>query len=128
MRFVLTSAISAVAVWLVTFLPLDVEVSGGDAGPWARVGVFLLIGAVMAAANAFIRPIVDALALPFKILTLGLFALVVSWFMLWVTAWLTTLVPWGELTIGAFWETLGAALLISIISSVLSAVVPGARR
>ncbi|WP_169747587.1 phage holin family protein [Demequina iriomotensis] len=128
MRFVLLSAITAVAVWLVTFLPLGVEVTGGDAGPWARIGVFLLVGAVMAAANLILKPVVDALALPIKILTLGLFSLVVSWFMLWVTAWLTTLVPWAELTIGAFWETLGAALLISICTAVLSAVVPGARR
>ncbi|SEJ59149.1 phage holin family protein [Demequina mangrovi] len=128
MRFVLLSAVTAVAVWLVTFLPLDVEVSGGDAGPWARIGVFLLVGAVMAAANLILKPIVDALALPIKILTLGLFSLVVFWFMLWVTAWLTTLVPWAELTIGGFWSTLGAALLISIITSILSAVIPGARR
>ncbi|WP_062464915.1 phage holin family protein [Demequina soli] len=128
MRFVLVSAITAVAVWVVTLLPLDVVVEGGDAGPWARIGVFLLIGAVIALANAFVKPIVDVLSLPIKILTLGLFALVTSWFMLWFSAWLTTLVPWAELTLGAFWETLLAALLISIVTAILTAIVPGARR
>ncbi|WP_169748161.1 phage holin family protein [Demequina rhizosphaerae] len=128
MRFVLVSAITAVAVWLVTLLPLDVQVEGGDGGTWARIGVFLLVGAVMAAANLLIKPIVDVLSLPIKILTLGLFALVTAWFMLWLTAWLTTLVPWAELTIGAFWETLLAALLISLITAILTAVVPGASK
>ncbi|WP_062381591.1 phage holin family protein [Demequina pelophila] len=128
MRFVIVSAITAVAVWLVTLLPLDVVVDGGETGTWARLGVYLLIGAVIALANMIVKPIVDVLTLPVKILTLGLFSLVVSWFMLWFAAWLTTLVPWAELSIGGFWPTLGAALLISIITAVLSAVVPGARK
>lgn len=128
MRFVLLSAITALAVWLVTFLPLGVVVDGGETGTWARIGVFLLVGAVMTAANLLVKPIVDVLTLPVKILTLGLFSLVVAWFMLWLTSWLSTLVPWAELTIGGFWETVGAALVISIITAILSAIVPGARR
>jgi len=128
MRFVLVSAITALAVWLVTLLPLDVVVEGGDGGDWARIGVYLLIGAVITAANFLIKPIVDVLSLPIKILTLGLFSLVTVWFMLWLSAWLTTLVPWAELKIGGFWETLGAAILIAIITAVLSAVIPGAQK
>ncbi|MDN4483517.1 phage holin family protein [Demequina lignilytica] len=128
MRFVLLSAITALAVWLVTFLPLGVVVDGGETGTWARIGVFLLVGAVMTAANLLVKPIVDVLTLPVKILTLGLFSLVVAWFMLWLTSWLSTLVPWAELTIGGFWETVLAALVISIITAILGAIVPGARR
>ena len=128
MRFVLLSAITAVAVWLVTFLPLDVQVDGGDTGTWARIGVFLLVGAVMTLANLLVKPVVDMLTLPVKILTLGLFSLVVAWFMLWLTSWLSTLVPWAELSIGGFWQTVLAALVISIITGILSAVIPGARR
>lgn len=128
MRFVIVSTITAVAVWIVTLLPLDVVVDGGETDTWTRIGVFLLIGAVITAANLLVKPVIDLLALPFKILTLGLFSLVVSWFMLWLSAWLTTLVPWAELTIGGFWITLLAALIISIITAILSAVVPGARR
>lgn len=128
MRFLLMSAITAVAVWIVTYLPFDVVVDGGETGTWARIGVYLLIGAVMAAANLVIRPVIDLLALPFKILTLGLFSLVVGWFMLWLTAWLTTLVPWADLSIGGFWDTLWAALVIGIVTWILSLIIPGARR
>ena len=128
MRFLIVSAITALAVWLVTFLNLGVEVDGGETGTWARIGVFYLVGAVMTAANMLLKPVVDLLTLPVKILTLGLFSLVVAWFMLWVAAWLSTLVPWAELRIGGFWETVFAALIISIITAILSAVVPGARK
>ncbi|WP_160295429.1 phage holin family protein [Demequina aurantiaca] len=126
MRFLLNSIIMAVAVWFVTILPFDVAVEGGDNSTWARLLVFLLVGAVMAAANAIIYPIVKVLAFPIMILTLGLFSLVIAWFMLWLTAWLTTLVPWADLTIGGFWDTLWAAVVIAITSGILGAIIPGA--
>jgi putative membrane protein len=128
MRFILNSIIMAVAVWFVTILPFDVEVHGGEDSSWGRLLVFLLVGALMAAAFAIIYPIVKVLAFPLLILTLGLFSLVIAWFMLWFTAWLTTLVPWAELSIGGFWDTLWAALVIAVTTGILGAVIPGAGR
>ena len=128
MRFILNSIIMAVAVWFVTILPFDVEVHGGEDSSWGRLLVFLLVGAVMAAAVAIIYPIVKVLAFPLLILTLGLFSLVIAWFMLWFSAWLTTLVPWAELSIGGFWDTLWAALVIAVTTGILGAVIPGAGR
>ncbi len=132
MRFVLLSAITAVAVWFVTVLPFDVAVEGGEDEWWKRALVFLAIGAVMAALNLFVKPVVDALALPVKILTLGLFSLVIGWFILWLTSWITESVPvvknFATLTIGGFWDTLWAALVIAISVAILSLIVPGARK
>lgn len=132
MRFVLTSAITAVAVWFTTVLPFDVVVKGGEDEWWKRALVFLAIGAVMAALNAFVKPVVDALTLPVKILTLGLFSLVIGWFILWLTSWITINVPivksFATLEIGDFWNTLWAALVIAISVALMSLVVPGARR
>jgi len=82
----------------------------------------------MAALNAFVKPIVNALTFPIRILTLGLFSLVVGWFILWLAAWITDKLPWATLTIGGFWNTLWAALVIAITVGILSAIVPGARR
>jgi len=128
MRFILNSIVLGVAVWLVTFLPFDVSVEGGDDSAWSRALVFLLIGALLAAANAIVRPIVRALSFPIMILTLGLFSLVIAWFMLWLTAWISTQLPWAELTLGDFWHTLLAAIVISVINAILGAVIPGAGR
>ena len=128
MRFILRSIITAFAVWVTTLLPLEVVVDGGDGQWWARLGVFLLIGILITLMNAIIKPIVNMLALPLMILTRGLFALVVGWFMLWLTAWLSEFVPWATLEVGGFWNTLWAALVIAITTAILALIIPGARK
>lgn len=128
MRFVLLSFISGFALWIVTLLPFDVELSGGEGEWWQRALVFLAAGAIMAALHRWVKPVIDLLALPLRILTLGLFSLIIAFFMLWLTSWLTTFVSFMELTIGGFWDTLFAALVIAIIVGIMSAIIPGAQR
>lgn len=123
MRFVLKAAIAALAVWIVTLLPLDVAVTGGEEGDWwSRPLVFLAIGAVFVALNAIVKPLVKLVALPVLILTLGLFAAVIAWFMLWLTSWITSLFEGIALEIGGFWKTLLAAIVIAIITAVLDPI------
>lgn len=130
MKFIVRVVITALTVWLVTLMPLDVVVEGGDGQWWQRAGVFLLVGVVIVLLNMVVRPIVNAFTLPLRILTLGLFGLIVAWFMLWLTAWITTtsLVPWATLEIGGFWRTLFAAIVIAIATAILTALIPGARQ
>jgi putative membrane protein len=71
------------------------------------------------AVNMIVKPIVNVVTLPVRILTLGLFALVINWAMLELTAWLTSHLPIGTLELGGFWKTLLAAFLIAIISVIL---------
>ena len=121
MKFVLKSAIAAVAVWIVTKLPLDVSVTGGESGDWwSRPLVFLAIGALYVLLNAIIKPLVTFVALPVLILTLGLFSAVIAWFMLWLASWITSNLDWVHLEVGGFWKTLLAAIVIAIITGVLS--------
>ncbi|HET6498203.1 MAG TPA: phage holin family protein, partial [Coriobacteriia bacterium] len=70
---------------------------------------------VLAAVNAFIRPVVSLLALPVTVLTLGLFALVVNALMIYIVSWV---VP-GVETVG-FFRTVLAALIISIVTALFS--------
>lgn len=129
MRFVLKAAIAALAVWIVTKLPLDVAVTGGDNGDWwSRPLVFLGIGALLVLLNAIIKPLVTFVALPVLILTLGLFSAVIAWFMLWLTAWITSNIGGIDFTIGGFWKTLLAAIIIAIITSVLDPIAKDRRR
>lgn len=65
--------------------------------------------------NAIIRPVVLVLTLPINIITLGLFTLVVNGLMLWLTA---SIIKGFDIT--GFWAAVLSALLISIISAVLS--------
>ncbi len=120
MKFVLKAAIAALAVWIVTKLPLDVAVTGGNNGDWwSRPLIFLGLGALLVALNAVIKPIITFIALPVLILTLGLFSAVIAWFMLWLVAWITSNIDGIHLEVGGFWKTLLAAIIIAIITGIL---------
>src|SRR5690554_2934748 len=105
MRFLIRTIITAVAIWVATLLPLQVEVTGGDGQWWQNLGVYLLVAAVITALTMVVKPIIVVLTLPIQILTLGLFSIVIAWFMLWLSAWLTGFLPWATLEIGGFWIT-----------------------
>lgn len=121
MKFILKVVIAGVAVWVASLLPLGLEVTGGDEW-WTRALVFAFVGFVVVAINAIIKPIITILSIPLLILTLGLFYLVIVWLTLWLTAWFTTLFSFVELTIGGFWQTLLAALVISITMAILESI------
>ena len=83
-----------------------------------------LIGAVvLALANALLKPILFVLTLPFTIVTLGLFLLVLNAFMLWLTG---RLVP-GLHIHGAF-TTLAASVILSVIGMIWSALTKDHKR
>jgi putative membrane protein len=121
MFFLFRAVVTAVAVWFVTLMPLDVVVTGGNDTWWSRALVFLGIGAILVAVNWIVKPIVNLVMLPIRILTLGLFALVINWAMLTLTAWITSHTSFGALEVGGFWKTLLAAFLIAIITVLLGA-------
>src|SRR5689334_21306573 len=76
------------------------------------VGAALILGII----NAVIRPVILLLSLPFIILTLGVGILVVNALLLMVVS---GLVPCFH--VGSFWHAFFGALLISIVSWILSA-------
>ncbi len=76
---------------------------------------------VLGLVNAFIRPIVLLLTLPLNILTLGLLTLVINGLMLYLVA---LVVP--NFQISSFWAAVFGALLIAVISTLLSHLVTGA--
>jgi putative membrane protein len=124
MRFLVRLVVSSVAIWL-TALLLD-GVSLSQAPGWEQVLVVGAVGLVFTLVNLVVKPVVRLLALPLTILTLGLFALVVNALMLLLTSWLTSFTDWG-LFVDGFWWALLAALVISIVSAVLNALLPGKR-
>ena len=46
--------------------------------------MLLIIGAVLGLVNFFIKPILKAISLPIRILTLGLFSLIINMAMVWL--------------------------------------------
>jgi len=125
MSFVLRVIINGIAIWFATLILPGLLIVGTDT-PWQTVGVILLIGLVFGIVNAIVKPIVKLISLPLYILTLGLFTLVVNALMLMLTAWITEQSSWG-LRIDNFGTAVLGALVISIVSFVLSVLAPSRR-
>jgi putative membrane protein len=97
---------------------------------WALTGVtygdkwwsLLIAAAVFTLVNMWLRPVVKLLSLPFIILTLGLFLLVVNTLMLYVTDWIV-----DDFEIRSFGAGVLAAIIVSVVNWVLHALVPGER-
>ncbi|MCK0172784.1 MULTISPECIES: phage holin family protein [Mycobacteriaceae] len=125
MAFLLRAALTGVALWIVTQLMSGIEFVGGDS-TWARVGIILVVAVVFGLVNAVIKPIVQIVSIPLYILTLGLFHVVVNALMLWLTAWITEhTTHWGLYIDDFWWTAIWAAILLSIVSWLLSVVTGG---
>jgi putative membrane protein len=126
--FVIRAAVTGFALWLVTKFVHGLYFVGGDTR-LERIGIIFAVAVVFGLVNAFIKPVVQILSIPLYILTLGLFHIVVNALMLWITAWITeNTTHWG-LAIDHFWWTaIKAAVVLSIVSWLLSLVVRSAKR
>jgi putative membrane protein len=87
----------------------------------ASFGAALVAALVLGLVNAVIRPILILLTLPATILTLGLFIFVINGLLFWFVGSFIQ----GFVVAGFWWGVLGA-IVYSIFSMLLSAVVFGA--
>ena len=108
--FLLRLAISAIGLWLATVLVKGVHIDG----PWTLLFAALVLGIV----NAFVRPVFLLLTLPFTILTLGLFILVINAAMFGLVAALV-----DGFHLSGFWAALFGALVVSLTSWLASAFI-----
>lgn len=126
MRFIVRVLISGVALWLAEILLSGMEIDGADT-TGGKIGIILLVALVFGIVNAIVKPIVQVLSIPLYILTLGLFTLVVNALMLMLTAWITEQTDWG-LRIDSFGTAVIGALIVSVVSFVLSVLIPESRK
>lgn len=85
-------------------------------GEWWKM---IFVGAVFGVVNSFLKPLVTLFTLPLIILSLGLFTLIVNTLMLLITVSLSGPLDLG-LQIQGFWPAFKGALIISIVSMMLS--------
>jgi putative membrane protein len=78
-------------------------------GPLGEFGTYLWIGLIFGVVNAIVGPVLRLLSLPFVVLTLGLFLLVVNAALLGLTAALT-----DRLTIDGFGTAVLGGLILAI--------------
>jgi len=116
MKILIRWAIIAFSLFVAAWIVPGIEVDGNG---WVA---YALMAVILALANAFVRPILKVLTCPLIFVTLGLFTLVINGLTLWLSSWIA--VNW--LNVGFhvrdFWAALLGALIVSIVSVVLSSV------
>jgi putative membrane protein len=120
MPFLARLLVTAAALWVATRIVPGVSHEGG----WAP---FLGTAVVFGVLNAFIRPVAKILTFPLIIVTLGLFALVVNGLMLWLTSALSESLGLG-FHVSGFWAAFWGALVVSLVSTILSMLVADGSR
>lgn len=115
MRLLLRWALNAVALMLIPELVSGLTVNSYTA---ALVGALLL-----GLANALIRPLLILITLPITLLTLGLFALVINGITFWMVSALV-----GGLAVAGFWSAFWAALIYSVLTTLVDGALADERR
>lgn len=106
-RLIAKWILNALALWLVSGILKNVEISGLQS--------LLIASGLIGLVNATIGLFIKIITLPMQILTLGLFTLVINGFLLYLVS---ALVP--GFVIQGFITAIIAAILLSIVSSLLT--------
>ncbi|MBW3667415.1 MAG: phage holin family protein [Actinobacteria bacterium] len=115
MKLLIRLAITAAALWVAVWLIPGLDFEGGVLG-------FILVAALVLAANAIVKPILSIFSFPLILLTLGLFLLVINALVLQLVVWLSSQLDLGLTSTGFFWATFLGALVISLVRMVLDAI------
>ncbi len=113
-RFVLRLIINAVALWVAFQLVPGIQEPAG----WLPIVVLALIFGLV---NALVRPLLELITCPFLVLTLGLGILLINTLLFWLTGLIGNVWNMG-FTVGTFWDAFLGALIVSVVSFVLSLV------
>ena len=112
-RWVIASLALFVAAWLVPGITVD---------PNAWI-IYAVMAIILGLVNAIVRPLLKLMTCPLILLTLGLFVLIINGITLWLASAIA--VNWFHVGfyVDGFWSGFLGALIVSIITIVLSALV-----
>jgi len=110
--FVLRVVVTGVAVLVASHVITGVTIDSFASGLVGVLGLAML--------NAVVRPLLYVLSIPFIVVTLGLFMVVINAFLLWVVAFFVQ-----GFHVAGWWSAIGGALLVSLISGAVNLMLSG---
>jgi putative membrane protein len=119
LKFALRVVVLAVIIYVVTQLVDGIEVLPNADGTLGSTGTYLWVALLFALVNSIVGPVVRLLSLPFVVLTLGLFLLVINAALLGITAAIS-----DRLTIDGFVPAVLGGLLIAVFSWIAELLLP----
>ncbi len=102
--------INSLALLIVVHTVRGIEVTN----PIAVVVAALFLGIL----NAFLRPALILVTLPFNLITLGLFTFIINGFLLWLVAQVVK-----GFTVAGFWPAVAGSFLFSLMSFLISILI-----
>lgn len=99
--------VTGIAVFLASQIVPGITIESASAGIAAVI--------LLAFLNAIVRPVLYLFSLPFIVLSLGLFMVVINALLLHVVAWLVK-----GFVVEGFWPSAWGALIISVTSTILN--------
>lgn len=121
MGFLIRWLINAVALWVTTKIVSGIDVTTDSAGKQALT--ILVVALIFGLVNAIIKPIVKLVGCIFYVLTLGLISFIVNALLFLLVDWLAGLLDL-PFSIDGFWPAFWGAIVMGVVSWVLSLLVP----
>ena len=114
--WILTNAAAlAVAAWALD----GIRVEGSD---WQdKIVPLVLAGLVLGVVTVFVEPVVKLFSLPFIVLTLGLFLLVINALMLMLTSWIAAKADIG-FEVDGFWTAVIGGVIVTLVAGFIDLV------
>ncbi len=113
--FLIRWLITAAAVWVAARIVGGIHLEG-----WEST---LLVALILGLLNAFLKPLLVFGTFPLLILTMGLALILINTLLLALTAWIAGKFDSIHFAIDDFWAALFGAIIISIVSFVLTQVI-----
>ena len=125
MRFLSWLVTTAVAVAAATLLIDGIYFSGpvhGQEEIKHKLVPLLLVALILGVITSFVKPVLTVLSIPFIVLTLGLFLLVINAALLMLTSWVADKLDIGFHVTG-FWPAVGGAIVITVVTWIVDGVI-----
>ena len=118
-KFALRVVVLAVIIYAVTRLVDGIHVLPNPNGTLGTTGTYLWVALLFAVVNSVLGPVLRLLSLPFVVLTLGLFLLVVNAALLGITAAIS-----DRFSVDGFVPAVVGGFLIAVFSWIAELVLP----
>ena len=106
----------ALAIWLLPEIQVKILADSNFFGIplTTKWHIIVLLGIIFGVINTFVKPILETLALPLKVLTLGLFSLIINVVIIWGVDLI-----FQEITVPWFWPLFWTTIIIGGLNIIL---------
>ncbi len=123
LAWLLSNAVAiAVAAWLLDGISFSGPTEPFGAEVQEKIVPLLLVSAILGLVSVTVEPVVKLLSLPFILMTIGLFLLVINALMLLLTEWIADLVGVG-FHVDGFWNALLGSIIITLVTGFIDVTV-----